>query len=462
MNTSTREHKEKNNWKQEGAFVVILGAGESGIGAALLAKQKGYNVFVSDKSQIKATYKEELINNKIPLEEGEHTIEKLKKANVIVKSPGIPDHISLIKELKNEGIPVISEIEFAAKHTIPTAKIIGISGSNGKTTTTKLTYHLLKTAGLNVDVGGNIGKSFARLLAENAQQGKNQRDYYVLELSSFQLDGIVEFRPYISILLNITPDHLDRYEYKMENYVASKFKLIQNQQSDDVFIFNKENENMKNWMQDKVLKPQQIPIDETSFNKNSIVFDDKQAIDMQLCSLKGTHNFFNASCAIQAAKLLGIDKDTIQKGINSFVNEPHRLELVATINGVDYINDSKATNVDAVYYALQAMDKPVVWIAGGTDKGNDYADIESFVKEKVHTIICMGVDNQKLLEYFTPIVKNIEETSSAAEAVQRASIYAEEGDVILLSPACASFDLFKNYIDRGNQFKEEVQKLKIQ
>ena len=450
------------DWLPKGSLVAILGAGESGVGAALLAQKKEYQVFVSDKGKIKDNFRKELTTHNIPFEEGEHTIEKIEKANVIIKSPGIPDTVPFIVALKNKGIPVISEIEFAAKHTIST--IIAISGSNGKTTTTNLTHHLLKNANLNVHVGGNIGHSFARLLADlPVSTGIRKRDfkqqYYVLELSSFQLDGIRTFRPHIAILLNITPDHLDRYDYKMENYVASKFRMIQNQQANDIFIYNNEDENIGNVLQNKVLEQQTMPIGKANFDDASIAFSKEQRISMQDCSLRGQHNLFNAACAIAVAKTLGLSADVIQDGINSFVNAPHRLEWVTTINGVDYINDSKATNVDAVFYALQAMDKPIIWIAGGSDKGNDYQAIEPLVANKVKALICMGADNQKLLETFSPIVKNIEETDSAADAVQRASIYAESGDVVLLSPACASFDLFKNYIDRGKQFKAEVLKL---
>lgn len=313
---------------------------------------------------------------------------------------------------------------------------------------------MLKTAGRNVGVGGNIGESFARLLVEN-----QQREIYVLELSSFQLDGIVDFCPNIAMLLNITPDHLDRYEYKMENYVASKFRIIQNQGEEDTFIYNNQDENILSTLEKLDNQRELIPIDQSNFTDESIQIN-SFTFDMNECSLKGQHNFFNASCAISAALQLGVSKEQIQEGLNSFINSPHRLELVATINEVDYINDSKATNVDAVFYALQAQTKPIIWIAGGTDKGNDYKAIETLVQEKVKALICMGVDNSKLLEKFSPILKNIEETSSAAEAVQRAKVYAEKGDVVLLSPACASFDLFKNYIDRGNQFKAEVIKLK--
>lgn len=429
--------------------MVVLGAGESGVGAALLAKQLGYDLFVSDKGKIAAHYKKELEAHSIPYEEGKHTLEKLFNASEVVKSPGIPDHIKLIKELHAKGIPVISEIEFAARHT--SATLIAITGSNGKTTTTNLTYHLLKTAGLNIDIGGNIGYSFARLVA------RNQRDFYVLELSSFQLDGIVDFCPHIAILLNITPDHLDRYAYKMEYYIRSKFRIISNQQASDHFIYNEDDKHMQAYMQGQSIIPQTYAIG-TPVQSDTISIAD-YSFSTKGCSLKGIHNLFNATCAIRTALLLGASATDIQEGLYTFQNAAHRLEPVAKIKGIEYINDSKATNVDAVYYALHAMEKPIVWIAGGTDKGNDYEPLAALVAKKVKALVCLGIDNQKLLEVFSPIVKNIEECQSAATAVERAQIYAEKGDVILLSPACASFDLFNNYEDRGDQFKAAVKKL---
>lgn len=426
---------------------VILGAGESGVGAALLAKKLGYTVFVSDKGKISDNYKAELEQNAIPNEEGEHTLKRILEADQVIKSPGIPDHIALIKEIKASGIPVISEIEFASRHT--DAKIIGITGSNGKTTTTKLLYHLLKTAGLNVEVGGNIGHSFARLVLET------KPDLFVLELSSFQLDGVVDFRPDIAILLNITPDHLDRYEYKMDLYAEAKFKIVRSQRPEDLFIYNGQDEYSLRLLPIRAQQPQKIAITAAMMTENGIKVNG-ESFDMSTSSLKGKHNQFNALCAVQAALGLGVEAQSIQEGLNSFVNAPHRLELVATVDSVEYINDSKATNVDAVYYALQAMQKPIVWIAGGTDKGNDYSSILPLVEQKVKALICMGIDNSKLQEAFSSVVKILEETASAAEAVERAKTYAEQGDVVLLSPACASFDLFKNYIDRGDQFKAAV------
>ncbi len=424
--------------------IVILGAGESGVGAALLAKKQGFDVFVSDKSPIKDNFKAELDAAQIPYESGGHTEGVILAADEIVKSPGIPEKISLINDAKRHHIPIISEIEFASRFT--KAKIIGITGSNGKTTTTSLTYHIFKTGGFDVGVGGNIGKSFARLLAEEPE-----RELYVLELSSFQLDGITSFRPYISILLNITPDHLDRYDYKMANYVASKFRITMNQTEDDIFITNRDDLEIKRFRETNIINPNEWVIG-THFDSDLL----RGRFDMSKSNLKGPHNYFNASCAIAAAIVCGVSDKNIQLGLETFVNAPHRLEFVANIKGTDYINDSKATNVDSVYWALKAMSKPTVLILGGQDKGNEYGTIEKLVREKVKAIICMGIDNQKIVQFFTPIVKNIEETKSADEAVRVAAKYTEGGDVVLLSPACASFDLFKNYEDRGEQFKKAV------
>ncbi len=434
--------------------VAILGAGESGVGAAILAKKLGYEIWVSDKGTIKENFKKELEKFQIPFEENKHTKQKIFDASEIIKSPGIPDQIDLIKELNQKGIPVISEIEFAAKHT--DATIVGITGSNGKTTTTNLTYHLLKTGGLNVGLAGNVGHSFARSVAQ-----KNH-DYFVLELSSFQLDGIREFRPDVAILLNITPDHLDRYDYKMENYVASKFRIIKNQKENDFFIFNGKDESIKAYLEKHPVKMKISKVGNDFYKNEKLVVNEKHRFDMSQSSLKGRHNMFNAVCAIRAALYLGIAEDSIQEGLNTFVNDPHRLESVTMIDGVEYINDSKATNVDAVYYALEAMEKGVIWIVGGTDKGNDYSPLMPLVEEKVNAIICMGLDNSKIIEAFSPMIKIIEETKSAEEAVEVATSYAEEGEVVLLSPACASFDLFKNYIDRGDQFKKAVLDLRKQ
>ena len=440
--------------------ITVLGAGESGVGAALLAKKLGHDVFVSDAGKIKEHYYLELTENGVPKEESKHTWTNIRGSDIVIKSPGIPDAAPLILTLTAQGTPVISEIEFACRYT--TAPIIGITGSNGKTTTTRLTYHLFKTAGLHAGIGGNIGISFARNITEN------KYDYHVLELSSFQLDGIVTFRPDVAILLNITPDHLDRYGYKMENYVQSKCRVAMNQTADNCLIVNANDDEVSRFAKSHRFsksnsQPRLIKVfshfENTRFLKAPPLFGEGQdgaVFDMQKCVLKGQHNFFNATCAIIAAKRFGVKDEAIQKGLDTFVNDPHRFEMVATINGVDYINDGKATNVDSVFYALQAMDKPVVWIAGGQDKGNDYSPLMELVEKKVKALICLGKNNQKLLETFSPILKNIEETTSAKEAVERATIYAENGDAVLLSPACASFDLFKNYMERGQQFKEAV------
>lgn len=432
--------------------VAILGAGESGVGAAILAQQLGYETWVSDKGPIKENFKQELETLRIPYEENKHTKEKIFEASEVIKSPGIPDHIDLIKELNQKGIPVISEIEFAARHT--KATIVAITGSNGKTTTTNLTYHLLKTGGLNVGIAGNVGFSFARLVA------RENYDYIVLELSSFQLDGIRDFRPNVAILLNISPDHMDRYDYKMENYVASKFRIIKNQDENDFFIFNGADEWMNTFIGKHPLKMKTSKVAGDLYKNGKLLVDKNHRFDMTHCSLKGRHNMFNAVCAIRAALHLGVEDGKVQAALNSFVNDPHRLESVATIDGVEYINDSKATNVDAVFYALEAMEKGVIWIVGGTDKGNDYSPLIPLVEEKVNAIVCLGLDNSKIIEAFSPVIKIIEETRSAKEAVEVAASYAEEGEVVLLSPACASFDLFKNYMDRGDQFKKAVEELK--
>ncbi|MEZ4948781.1 MAG: UDP-N-acetylmuramoyl-L-alanine--D-glutamate ligase [Saprospiraceae bacterium] len=428
-------------------LVVILGAGESGVGAALLAKEQGFEVWVSEKGKIQDHYKKELEINQIPFEAGMHNWEKIKNASFIIKSPGIPDKVEIIQKAKAIQIPVISEIEFASRYT--QSLIIGITGSNGKTTTTNLCYHLLKNGGLDVQMGGNVGKSFARLLTEG------NAAVYVLELSSFQLDDIVDFRPHISIILNITPDHLDRYDYELEKYADAKFRITENQKSDDVFIYNAENEVILNGIAKRNIGCQTIGIrvPENDFELEEFAYSFEKTL------LKGPHNRFNAACAITIAWLMNIEKDKIQEGLNSFIPVAHRMELVATVNGVEYINDSKATNVDAVYFALMAMDKPVVWIAGGQDKGNDYQPLMRLVEEKVKAIVCLGIDNEKIKETFSKLCKPIVEAASSAAAVKHAKDLAQEGDVVLLSPACASFDLFKNYEDRGDQFKKNVNEL---
>ncbi|MEO1517781.1 MAG: UDP-N-acetylmuramoyl-L-alanine--D-glutamate ligase [Bacteroidota bacterium] len=432
--------------------IVILGAGESGVGAALLSKQKGYPTFVSDRGSIAPAFKQQLEQQDIPYEENKHTRERIFEATEIIKSPGIPDTVELVQQARSKGIPVISEIEFAARHT--TASLIAITGSNGKTTTTNLTYHLLHTAGFNVGVGGNIGQSFARLVANH------QRDYYVLELSSFQLDGIQDFKPQIAMLLNVTPDHLDRYDNDFRKYLASKFRIIQNQTAEDLLIYNASDDSVRGQIEAQGLIPRGAAVHVPESGLKGLTVQG-MSFDLSKCSLKGPHNLFNAHCAIRAALEWGASAEAIQKGLDSFVNIPHRLESVATVDGVEYINDSKATNVDAVYYALQAMDPGVVWIAGGKDKGNDYGPLLELVNKKVKAIVCMGIDNQKIRDAFSPIVADISETRSAEAAVQQAAAKATRGEVVLLSPACASFDLFNNYEDRGDQFKAAVKQLHI-
>ena len=432
---------------------VILGAGESGVGAALLAKQKGYKVFVSDYGTIKENFRKELEENEIPFESNKHTNESVFDADVIIKSPGIPDTVPIIQESLERKIPVISEIEFAAKYC--KAKIIAITGSNGKTTTTNLTYHLLKTAGLQVGIGGNVGFSFARLLTHD-----HQMDYYVLELSSFQLDNCYEFRPHIAMLLNISADHLDRYDYQLSKYIASKFRIIQKQQVDDVFIYNSMDENINAFLKNKSLRMNTIPvsnkfIDKTTITTQQGVYDLADSV-----SLKGPHNAFNATCALLTAEQFNLPTEVLQKGLDTFVNAPHRLEFVTQVNGVDYINDSKATNVDSVYYGLLAMEKPLVWIAGGIDKGNDYTMIMPLVKDKVKAMVCLGANNEKLLQVFGSIVPAIRETRDVDEAIALSAAFAKPGMAVILSPACSSFDLFDNFAARGDLFKEAVHKLK--
>lgn len=432
---------------------VILGAGESGVGAALLAKQEGYKVFVSDFGKIKESFKKELEQHQIPFEENKHTNELIFDGDCIIKSPGIPDTVTIVQEALNRKIPVISDIEFAAKFC--KGKIIAITGSNGKTTTTKLIYHLLHKAGLSVGIGGNVGFSFARLLTH-----KQQKDCYVLELSSFQLDNCYDFRPEIALLLNITADHMDRYDYKISNYVASKFRIIQKQQDSDLFIYNEADENIKSYLNKKPVGMNTIPVSDKFFENKTIRTRENQ-YTLKGTNLKGPHNGFNATCALLVAEKMGIAKESLQESLTTFVNAPHRLEFVAEINGVDYINDSKATNVDSVYYGLLAMEKPLVWIAGGIDKGNDYSSILPLVKEKVKAIVCLGADNEKLLKEFSPLVQIIKETQSVTEAIELAAAFAEPGMTVLLSPACSSFDLFENYEKRGELFKEAVHNRKL-
>ncbi|MEO0338341.1 MAG: UDP-N-acetylmuramoyl-L-alanine--D-glutamate ligase [Bacteroidota bacterium] len=428
--------------------LVVLGAGESGVGAALLAKKEGFEVFVSDRGIIKDKYKEELADKGIPYEECQHDESRILKALEVIKSPGIPDKVPLIKRLKKAGISVIGEIEFASRYT--DAKVVGITGSNGKTTTTLLTYHLLKTAGLEVALGGNIGVSFARNVAFN------NRSLHVLELSSFQLDGTQAFRPDIAMILNISPDHLDRYDYKMENYIASKFLITQNLTKSDWFLFNEEDSNITQNIEQLTIDAQKKAIN-SKYCIEGHLFVGGLNFEIRNTALQGQHNAMNALFALETAMLLGADPKQLQEGLDTFRNDPHRMEEVAIIDEVRFINDSKATNVDATFYALDAIKENIIWIVGGTDKGNDYQPLLSVVEEKVKVMICMGVDNQKLINTFSSLVKgSTQEVKSAKEAVNEAFALAQKGDTILLSPACASFDLFKNYIDRGEQFKTAV------
>ncbi len=442
-------------------YLVILGGGESGVGAALLGKHKGYNVFVSDKGEITKKYKEVLLHNRISFEENIHTESKILTANVVVKSPGIPDTVPLILKLKENSIPVISEIEFAAQFT--DATIVGITGSNGKTTTTLLLYHILKNSNFNVGVAGNIGDSFAQQVAEQSYEN------YVLELSSFQLDGIKSFNSHIAILLNITPDHLDRYEYDLDKYIEAKFKITKNQKETDYLIYDADDRAYINWLNKNKIKAKLVPFSiekELEYgaylkNNNIIININKEKFTMPIStlSLKGKHNTKNAMAATMAGQLLKARKQVVKESLENFEGAEHRLENVIKIKDVEYINDSKATNVNATYYALECMDKTTVWIVGGVDKGNDYNDLLPLVREKVKAIVCLGVDNSKIKETFGNVVDIIVETAGAEEAVKVCHKLAERGETVLLSPACASFDLFENYEDRGRQFKKAVRNL---
>ncbi len=441
--------------------LVILGGGESGVGTALLGKQKGFDVFVSDKGNIAEKYKKVLLHNSIDFEENQHTENKIFNANVVMKSPGIPDTIVLVQKLISKGIKVVSEIEFASEFT--NARIIGVTGSNGKTTTTMLLGHVLKKAGLNVGIGGNIGDSFAKQVTE---QNYNE---YVLELSSFQLDGIVSFRPHIAIITNISPDHLDRYDYDFGKYIDSKFRITKNQTENDFLIYDADDEAIQNWLSKNKVKAKMIPFSVKKeleygafLRQNKIIMKlNTEEILMKVSelALQGKHNTKNTMAASMAARLLKVRKETIAESLADFEGVEHRLENVQKINGVQFVNDSKATNVNAVFYALECMDNPTVWIVGGVDKGNDYTDLLPLVREKVKAIVCLGLDNQKIIETFGSVVDILVETAGAEEAVKVANKVAEKGDVVLLSPACASFDLFENYEDRGNKFKEAVRDL---
>ncbi len=449
---------------QETKHIVVLGAGESGVGAALLAQKEGYEVFVSDAGAISDTYKADLEQAGIAYEQNGHTEDRIFKASEIVKSPGIPDKAPIIKKLIEEKIPVISEIEFAGRYT--QAKLICITGSNGKSTTTMLTYHILKNAGLSVGLAGNIGKSFARQVAFE------KFDYYVIEISSFMLDNMYRFKADIAILLNITPDHLDRYDYQMEKYAKSKFRIIQNQQQDDVFIYCADDQEIRRGLEKYPVNAKTYPFSiEKVLEKGAYLKDEniiinlhhknQEPLTMPLneLALQGKHNIYNSMASGIVAKVLELRNQSIRDSMGSFSNIEHRLEHVAKISGIDFINDSKATNVNSTWYALESMPGQVVLILGGVDKGNDYAMLKDLVKNKVKGIVCLGKDNKRIHEAFEDDVDIIVNTFSANEAVQIAYHLAKKGDTVLLSPACASFDLFKNYEDRGNQFKKAVMEL---
>lgn len=442
--------------------IVILGAGESGVGAALLAKQKGYNVFVSDASAIKPIFQSELEANAIPFESGTHDVERILGADEVMKSPGIPEKNELVKQIRAKGIPVISEIEFGYRYK-GASKIVAITGSNGKTTTTSLLYHICKTADQDVAIVGNIGFSFARQIAQDPKA------LYVIEVSSFQLDDIHSFRPDIAILLNITEDHLDRYNYQFEYYIKSKFRIIENQTEKDCFIYCIDDEVVVKHLELLTTNTNLLPFSmKQELKKGGYIKNEQMMLKIQEervtmsiydFALKGKHNAYNTMAASIAASTLGIRKEKIREAVSNFHSLEHRMEFVATVKGVDFINDSKATNVNSTWYALESMQKPTILILGGVDKGNDYALVADLVKDKVKAIVCMGTDNAKLIEYFKDKVAQIIEVDSAKKAVNASFKLAEKGDVVLLSPACASFDLFKNYEDRGHQFKESVKEL---
>lgn len=442
--------------------IIILGGGESGVGAALLAKKKGMEVFLSDKGSIKDSYKKQLEDAEIEFEEGSHDEERILSADWVIKSPGIPKKADLIKKIKEKGIRLSSEIEFASEFT--DAKIIAITGSNGKTTTTSLIYHILKNAGFNVGLGGNIGKSFAKQVAEE------QYDYFVLEISSFQLDDIQNFRPYISLLLNLSPDHLDQYNYNYEEYALAKFNIAKNQQNNNFFICNKDDEMSKKLLNrvdinaKKLLFSLNEGLEEGGFATNDYIFVKLEGRTFSMpigeMSLVGKHNVANCLAASITAKLLNISDNSLVESLKTFQSVEHRLEQFAEIDGVKYINDSKATNVNATYYALESMKTPTIWIVGGVDKGNDYTEIEELVKEKVKAIVCLGVDNKKIIDFFSANKESIYDTSNLEECVKIAKNVAHKGDTVLLSPCCASFDLFKSYEDRGKKFKQAVLALK--
>ncbi len=441
--------------------IAILGGGESGVGAAILAKKQGFEVFVSDKGKIKDKYKNVLINIDVEWEDEKHTEAKILNADEVVKSPGIPDTVPLILKLKENGIPVVSEIEFAGRYT--QAKFIGITGSNGKTTTTLLTYHMLKKAGLNVGLAGNIGDSLAKQVAED------DKEYYVLELSSFQLDGMFDFHVDIAMILNITPDHLDRYDYKFENYAESKFRILQNQTCEDHIIYCYDDEIIKARIDEGEIKGTKHPFSIKTVTSNGAYINKEKLIintnnklfnmTIQELALQGKHNLYNSMAAGIAGKVLDLKKEIIRESLTDFQNIEHRLEEVGKVHGITFVNDSKATNVNSTWYALESFQHPIIWIVGGVDKGNDYQILEQLVADKVKAIVCLGKDNQKIHEAFNDIIENIVDAESAQKAVNLAYQFGTTGDTVLLSPACASFDLFDNYEDRGQQFKKAVRGL---
>lgn len=442
--------------------IVVLGGGESGVGAAYLAKKKGLNVFLSDKGAIKSEYKNQLIEAGIEFEERQHDEARILAADWVIKSPGIPKKADIIFKINQKGIRLSSEIEFAAEFT--QAKIIAITGSNGKTTTTSLIYHILKNDNRNVGLAGNIGTSFAKQVADD------DFEFYVLEVSSFQLDDIQNFRPYISLLLNLSQDHLDQYNYNYEEYAMAKFRIAENQENDNFFIYNKDDEMSMNLLEQLAIRAKKIPfslkekLGEGGYLNNdkiTVQVEDEFSMKIAELSLVGNHNIANSLAASIASKILKISNESIRNSLMTFQAVEHRLEQVAQIQGVTFINDSKATNVNAAYFALESMNQPTVWIVGGVDKGNDYTEIENLVKRKVKAIVCLGLDNQKIIDFFKDKKDSIYSTSSMEEAVRVSKSLAEEGNTVLLSPCCASFDLFDNYEDRGNQFKNQVLKKAI-
>ena len=440
--------------------ISILGAGESGVGAAILAKKQGWNVFVSDFGSIKQEFKDELDANELKWEEGQHTESVILNSDLVIKSPGIPDKAPIIKKLKEKEIKIVSEIEFGGYYS--KAKTICITGSNGKTTTTMLTYHILRKAGINVGLAGNVGKSFAKQIATE------DFEWYVLELSSFQLDDMFEFRADIAMLLNITPDHLDRYNYEMQNYVDSKFRILQNQTENDWFIYNYDDKIIQAEISKREIKAKQAPFSlvedmpngaYTNEEQITININEKFTMSIHDLALKGKHNSQNSMASAIAARVLDIRSAVVRESLTDFVNVEHRLEFVAKVHGIEFINDSKATNINSTWFALETMEKPTVWIVGGVDKGNDYTELMDLVKNKVKAIICLGLDNQKIIDTFSGVVETIVEAKSAMEAVAYGYRLASKDETVLLSPACASFDLFENYEQRGDMFKEAVRRL---